>query len=212
LKKEETMLKEREEIKKSLEKIADPSKSIDDAERDQFAQLKEKLAEEKAKGDAKAEVLLRAIDQNAAIPTENKVQPVSEEEYEEIKKLWEENYRTLPVPAEFGTEATGRVAWIESDLKVVEETSNLLNASEADKQKEGMQKVSEILPMLMLGGFSQSEIVGYLKAKTEAGRNVVTELQKDEEGKETVGVATNASQDENAAKAEQSADEEKKSE
>lgn len=202
LKKDAAVLEEREKLQKALEKIADPSKSPDEKERDELAQLKEKLSAEKAKGDPTAEAVLRAVDPNAAIPTENKVQPVSEEEYEEIKKLWEENYRNLPVPAEFGTEATGRVAWITADIKNVEETNELLGSTDTAKQQEGMQKVSEILPILMLGGFSQREIVGYLNAKIEAGQNVIAELQKEEEGKVTVVATTGSTEDQNTLKEE----------
>lgn len=209
LKKDAAVLEEREKLQKALEKIADPAKSPDAAERDELAKLKEKLSEEKSKGNAQAEAVLRAVDPNAAIPTENKLQPVSEEEYEEIKKLWEENYRTLPVPAEFGSEATGRIAWITADVKNVEETNALVGAPDTTKQQEGMQKVSEILPMLMLGGFSQSEIVGYLNAKIEAGQNVIAELQKEEDGKETVAASTGDSEDQNALKAEDKPEEQK---
>lgn len=152
--------------------------------------LSEQLKEEKAKGEPVAQSVLDTLPDVNAVPDANKLQPVSEEDYEEIKKLWEENYRTLPVPAEFGTEATGRVAWIQSDVKSIEETIELMNSSDIEKQQEGLQKVSEILPMLMLGGFSNQEIVGYMKAKIEAGNNVIAELQKEEEGKVAVDAGT----------------------
>ncbi len=163
--------------------------SVDDIEK-----LSEKLKDANAKGEPVAQSILEHLPDDSIAPEDNKLQPVSDEDYEEVKKLWEENYRTLPVPAEFGSEATGRIAWIESDVKMVEETIELLGSSDTQKQAEGMEKVSEILPMLMLGGFSSQEVMGYLKAKAEAGKNVIAELQKDEEGKVAITVDTNKSE------------------
>lgn len=172
--------------------------------------LSEKLKEAKSNGEPVAQSVLEHMPEEGIAPQDNRLQPVSDADYEEVKKMWEENYRTLPVPAEFGSEVTGRIAWIQSDIKVVEETIALLTSSESEKQQQGMDKVSEILPMLMLGGFTQNEIVNYLKAKIEAGQTVIAELQKDEEGKETVQVGSETNTQENTLKAEQTSEEEKK--
>ncbi len=179
---------DREKIQGILEKIANPSKINDEAERTKFEKFVQTLQDEQQKGNAAAGSLLNASTGNA--PEENKVQPVSDEDYEEIKKLWEENYRTLPVPAEFGSEATGRIAWIESDLKSVEETRALLESSDTAKKQEATQKLTEVMPMMLLGGFSAQEIAGYLKAKAEAGKNVIAELQKDEDSKVSVAATS----------------------
>lgn len=181
------------------------STSVEDVQK-----LSEKLKEAKTKGEPIAQSVLDHLPDETIVPQDNRLQPVSGEDLAEVTKLWEENYRTLPVPAEFGSEATGRIAWIESDIKVVEETIELLNSLDTEKQQQGMQKVSEILPMLLLGGFSQSDIAAYLKAKVDAGKTVMAELQKEEEGKETVAAAP--AQTEAAAQAETTVDEEKKPE
>ena len=44
--------------------------------------------------------------------------------------------------------------------------------------------VSTILPFLLLGGFSNAEIVAYLKAKLEAAKAVIKEVLQVEEKKE----------------------------
>ena len=143
--------------------------------------LSEKLKAEKE--EAVAASVLPELGEEAGMPEQNSVQPVSNEEYEEIQKLWEENYRTLPVPSEYGSD---RASWIKADTAYVEETVSLLHAPEAEKQQEGQKRVSDIMPMLLLGGFSSQEIIGYLQAKLTAGKNVLTELQKEEETKVTV--------------------------
>src|SRR5690606_28191708 len=40
--------------------------------------------------------------------------------------------------------------------------------------------VANILPFLMIGGFSKSEVVAYLKAKLEAGKTVLDEIKRRE--------------------------------
>jgi hypothetical protein len=44
-----------------------------------------------------------------------------------------------------------------------------------------MQSVANILPFLLIGGFSLSEIVAYLKAKLQAAKTVLTEIESTKE-------------------------------
>lgn len=152
---------------------------------DEIEKLKSKIQTEKEKGEAVAVSVLPNLDLSQ-MPDKNDVQPVANEDFEEIQKMWEENYRTLPVPAEYGSDSNGRIAWIAADIQYIEETIALLSSPEANKQKEGTDRVSTIMPMLLLGGFSSLEIIEYLKAKLTAGKNVLATLQKEEEGKVTV--------------------------
>ncbi len=172
--------------------------------------LREKLKEEKAKGEPVAESILNNLPEEDVVPAANDMQSISDDDYTEVKNLWIENYRNLPVPAEYGSQDSGRIAWINADVKNIEETIALLNEPDTEKQKEGMQRVSEILPMLMLGGFSQNEIIGYLKAKVEAGQIVSAELQKEDE--EHVTVAAGTQKEENTQELSANVAEEKKGE
>ena len=135
--------------------------------------LKSKIQDAKSNGDVTAASVLPDL---SDLPSSNPLQPAAQQDYDEVKKMWEENYRTLPVPAEYGSD---RVSWITADKKYVDETITLLKDSDTDKQSEGQKHVSDIMPMLLLGGFSTEEVVGYLVAKSEAGNNVIAELQKD---------------------------------
>jgi len=141
--------------------------------------LKSKIQEAKDKGDTVTASLLTDLG-TTELPDNNTVQPAEKEDYDEVEKLWEENYRTLPVPAEYGSD---RSAWVAVDTKYVEETISLLESKDTTKQQEGQKRVSDIMPMLLLGGFSTTEILGYLKAKLAAGTKVLVELQKEEENK-----------------------------
>ena len=146
------------------------------------------------KDQAVAQSVLDELPVQNPVPEENKIQTVTQEEYDEIRKLWEDNYRTLPVPTEYGNDANGRIAWITADKKYIQETIASLKSADTAKQEDGMKNVSEIMPMLLLGGFSLQEVTGYLQAKSDAGDTVVAELQKDEESSVKVSNTTQAQQ------------------
>jgi hypothetical protein len=49
-----------------------------------------------------------------------------------------------------------------------------------------METVGAILPFLLVGGFSQTEVIAYLKAKLEAAKAVKEEISKKEEEESTM--------------------------
>lgn len=157
-------------------------------------QLHTTLEEASKKGDPLATLLLKTLtSQKAAVapvsataklksgtlPQVNRIQQVSLEDYEAVKKMWKENYKNVEVPVG----QSGRKEWIQSDIASIQETVNLLSSSNPQEVEQGMQQVSDILPFLLIGGFSQTEMIAYLKAKIEAGKNVLedTTTQQDEE-------------------------------
>jgi hypothetical protein len=125
---------------------------------------------------------------SSAVPSDNRVQTVTKEDYEEIKKMWEENYRTLPVPLGFNDNKEGRIEWIQKDSEEIQATIDLLQSPDTEKKNEGLKKVGTILPFLLLGGFSYQEIVAYLNVKLEAAKTVLIELKQGAEKEEKVDV------------------------
>ena len=162
----------------------------EDTSPEEINNLSEKLRDAKQKGEAIATSVLSKIDESAALPEANAVQTVDNEEYEEVKKMGEENYRKLPVPAGFHADTAGRIEWITSDGVQVQETIGLLLSAEPEKKAEGLKKVSAVLPFLLLGGFSQQEMIQYLRTKLDAGKIVMGELRQDQGTQEQVAGAT----------------------
>lgn len=165
----------------SLLAVSDKT-SLEDMEK-----LHTQLTEAKQKGESLADYLLDTVD-SSTLPETNRLQQISQDDFEEIEKMWEENYRTLPVPQEYPNTTEGRIEWINKDIEEIKQTLSLLQSSKLEERREGLKKVSSILPFLMLGGFSYREIIGYLSAKLEAATNVIKELKKDEEGMQIVDV------------------------
>lgn len=120
----------------------------------------------------------------SGFPVANRIQSVSIEDYEAVKRIWKDNYKSLDTPMKNGV-PVAKSSYIQSDIDDITLAINLISSPVAEKRQEGMDKVSAILPFLLLGGFSQTEIIGYLKAKQEAAKDVLEDVQAKEEDEET---------------------------
>lgn len=194
----------------TLEKIANPNLASTTAERTHFVNLRGKLAAEKLKGNALASSILTAANattQNRSalmgskatqgilsqtklahgvLPAVNRVQTVSIEDYEAVKKMWEDTYRRMDPPKTVDGKPMSREQWIKNDMDKVTMVTALLSSSDNQKAKEGMDMVAKILPFLLIGGFSQTEVVAYLKAKQEAAKSVLAEAESKKEDEDTL--------------------------
>lgn len=160
--------------------------------KEEAEKVKTELKAAEDKGDPLAIALLAMLVQAqeaqapaTPLPTANRVQQVSLDDYEAIKSMWTENYQTMDVPQSIHGQIS-RKDWVSDDINDITTTINLLSSPDATKQQEGMKQVSNILPFLMIGGFSQNEIVSYLKAKLEAAKSVKGELDRKEAEEESM--------------------------
>jgi hypothetical protein len=87
------------------------------------------------------------------------------------------------------------MAWIKDDSKQTEDIITLLLDPSQEKKDEGLKKVSTIVPFLLLGGFSFSEMVQYLQVKQEAANEVLAEITAEEEKSVTVDAAKQSTED-----------------
>ena len=182
--------------------------SKESTSQEQLKEVQTKLEEANRKGDPLAAVLLPLLTSQSvkqqeapvsaaaklktgAFPVVNRVQQVSLDDYEAVKKMWKENYQNLEVPQDITGQKT-RKQWITSDIADIEQTISLLTSSNPTEVEEGMKQVSDILPFLLIGGFSQTEIIAYLKAKMEAGKQVAESIGSREEEEETLLNAAHA--------------------
>ena len=215
-------------IRETLNSIVNPATSLEQKEK--VIKLKEQLTIEKEKGNALATSILEASDKisketigekktkienevldlllheekngntlasqlvqpkeivqtSQSLPVINKVQQVSLDDYEEVRKLWTENYQTIEPPRNLSGDQMERREWIKNDIEKINQAINLLTSPDPDRVNQGMEMVANILPFLLIGGFSKSEVIAYLKAKMEAGKSVLSEAQRKEEEEETM--------------------------
>ena len=89
-------------------------------------------------------------------------------------------------PKSIDGKVTDKETWIKSDIEKITETINLLSSTDQQNIDKGMEMVANILPFLLVGGFSKAEVVAYLKAKLEAGKAVLADLAKKNEDEDTM--------------------------
>lgn len=167
---------------------AHPESITDTVKKEQIIQNRKEIEKESEQGDPVATAILHVIEtlalasgsevQNTNLPSENQVQTVNLDDYENVKKLWIDNYVKAEVPKSLDKPNRSRQEWISADLERVKETINLLTSQNSEKVSEGMANVSNILPFLLIGGFSQSEIIAYLKAKQVAAEEVLRRINE----------------------------------
>lgn len=107
---------------------------------------------------------------------------VSIEEYEEIRTMWMNHYRKSEIPKSENIKS--RQDWIKEDIAQLTNTINLLISPSVKDRQQGMQKVSDLLPFLLLGGFADIETLTYVKAKLEAAKLAYEEMAQVAEARE----------------------------
>lgn len=170
-----------------LSRVAGTSQLVSPAEKERFSAIKERLVQQSKQGNAVAKSVVNAANPPAAgvtLPQNNEVQQVNLEDYEEVRTIWQENYRKLEPPSGPDGKPQNRTAWLKQEVKQIPMVIDLLLSGDPKRVEEGKRMVSKILPFLLLGGFSNAEIVAYLKAKLEAAKTVLKEAMETEGQKE----------------------------
>lgn len=177
-----------ENFKDILKKINDPSLIPDDIERMKFQKLREALTEENKYGNPTAIAITIAVQnvqkitksgnkQNVSLPISNKIQLVTEEDFLETKKIWEENYKSILLDQ---TSLDAKINLIKKDIESTQNTLSLFTSSFFEDD-HALQMVSYLLPFLLIGGFTKDEIIEYLKIKIDAAKTVLDKLTEEEE-------------------------------
>lgn len=108
-------------------------------------------------------------------PVTTAVPTVTVDDYEEVKNMWLNHYRSSDVP--ISDRIKTREQWVKEDVGKINNIINLLTATDAQLRQQAMTEASNILPLLLLGGFSDAEAIAYLKAKLAAAQQVQSELE-----------------------------------
>ncbi len=115
------------------------------------------------------------------LPQRNRLQQVSLDEYEAVKKLWYDIYIKGDIPLNDEGEQQSREDWIKSNKEELDNILNLFSSDDPANTKKAMEKIIDILPFLLIGGFSKDEMLGYLKAKKEAAEMALLVLNEKKE-------------------------------
>ncbi len=92
------------------------------------------------------------------------------EEYEQVKRMWKEQYEKGEVPT---TENIAtREAWVDQDIVFITNTLNKLFSPDEKVRQAGLDDVGYILPIFLVNNLKGDQLVVYLKAKVEAAKEV----------------------------------------
>ena len=106
-------------------------------------------------------------------------QAVSIDEYEEVKKMWTQQYEKGEIPATENIKT--RSEWVDQDIVVITNTLNKLFSSDLTIKQQGLDEVGYILPIFLVNNLSGEQLVTYLKAKIEAAKTVKTLTDREKE-------------------------------
>jgi hypothetical protein len=106
-------------------------------------------------------------------------QAVSIDEYEEVKKMWTQQYEKGEVPTTENIKT--RDAWIDQDIIVITNTLNKLFSPDIQIKQQGLDEVGYILPIFLVNNLSGEQLVTYLKAKIEAAKMVRALMDREKE-------------------------------
>ena len=116
----------------------------------------------------------KTIEQTVTIPPN-----VSIEDYEEVKKMWTQQYEKGEVPT--SENITSREQWVDQDIVFITNTLNKLLSSDDKLRQEGVDDLAYILPIFLINSLKGEELVVYLKAKIEAAKVVKHDMDKERE-------------------------------
>ncbi len=114
------------------------------------------------------------IEQTIVIP-----QTVSIDEYEQVKKMWTQQYEKGEIP--LGENIKTRDVWVKKDIVVITNTLNKLFSTDEKIKEQGLEEVGYILPIFLVNNLSGEQLVTYLKAKIEAAKTVKDLLDRERE-------------------------------
>ncbi len=191
-----------------LKNIAAPTSITNIHERSRFSSIQQELLSRAKRGDVNATTILTAAETARwgkpipivmqrvtgarpgapatlpqLMPMANHIQTVGIDDYEEVKKMWEENYRSGEVP--ISDKIKSREDWIKQDMQKISSVIELLSNPDEEVKKQGVEQLSVILPFLLLGGFSDQETIIYLKAKLEAAKKELAEIEQKQQEEES---------------------------
>lgn len=104
---------------------------------------------------------------------------VSIEDYEQVKKMWKQQYERGEVPV--AENIKSREEWVMQDAVFITNTLNKLLSPSDELRQQGLDDIGYILPIFLINNLKGEELIVYLKAKLEAAKSVAEEKQKEKE-------------------------------
>jgi len=138
---------------------------------------KEEVAKEKVQEVIEQPIITepeKAPEQIISVPP-----TISLEEYEEVKKMWTNQYEKGEVPVSENIKS--REDWVDKDIVFITNTLNKLLSPNEELRQQGLDDVGYILPIFLINNLSGEQLITYLRAKLEAAKQVKMMMEKEKE-------------------------------
>ncbi|MEK7177754.1 MAG: hypothetical protein AAB705_02935 [Patescibacteria group bacterium] len=149
------------------------------------AKIGEAVAKENNLDATQVKKIIEAQDKIISEPEKNieqtivMSQSVSLDEYEEVKKMWTQQYEKGEIPTTENIKT--RDAWVDQDIVVITNTLNKLFSPDIQIKQQGLDEVGYILPIFLVNNLSGEQLVTYLKAKIEAAKMVKALMDREKQ-------------------------------
>lgn len=124
-------------------------------------------------------VRARRVTEGAPLAAPVPPRTVSVEDYEQVKKMWVNNYRNGEVP--LSERIRSREEWLRTEVTKISDTIEMISSKDEQKRSTGFENVAAVMPFLFLGGFTEEQVLVYLKAKLEAAKSQLESEQTSQE-------------------------------
>ncbi|OGK08328.1 hypothetical protein A2767_07460 [Candidatus Roizmanbacteria bacterium RIFCSPHIGHO2_01_FULL_35_10] len=121
----------------------------------------------------------KPIEQTISIPPS-----ISIDEYEQVKKMWKDQYERGEVPVSDNIKS--RNEWVNQDSVFITNILNKLVSDVPEIRQQGLDEIGYILPIFLLNNLKGDQLLVYLKAKLEAAKEIQEVLEQKEEAKAEV--------------------------
>ena len=121
----------------------------------------------------------KQIEQTISIPPS-----ISLDEYEQVKKMWKDQYERGEVPVSDNIKS--RNEWVKNDSVFITNVLNKLVSDSPEMRQQGLDEIGYILPIFLINNLKGDQLVVYLKAKLEAAKEIQNVLEEKEAAKAEV--------------------------
>lgn len=136
----------------------------------------QKIAEAQ-KAIVSAPVAAQEVEKKISLPS-----TVSIEDYEAVKQMWQKQYESGEIPIQENIQS--RAEWVEHDTVFITNALNKLTSEDEEVRQQGLDDIAYILPIFMINNFKGEELLIYLKAKLQAAKAVMAQIEREEQIKE----------------------------
>lgn len=119
------------------------------------------------------------VEQTIALPPS-----VSLDEYEQVKKMWKNQYERGEVPV--SDVIKSRDQWVGQDVIFITNVLNKLVSESPEIKQQGLDEIGYILPIFLINNLKGDQLMVYLKAKLEAAKEVEDLQAKEQEVTEKI--------------------------